>query len=297
MKFRAHDTFFIRRGWLHKGVRHVYANPGVFLGRGGANPMDALGIGANMVKSLRYWLQAVGLTEENTAKRREQTLTAFGNLIWEGDPYFEELGTLWLLHYRLASNQKEATAWWWFFNEFRLSEFSRADFVTQFDGWRRLKDDEKDRNVPVRSLEDDFDCIIHTYLPRIKSNPERGDPESNIDCPMGELGLVGIADRRGKTYRKLPPAKGTLPPLALLAVLSDQAGSQDEVRIADIQNAPFNAGKIFNLDIITLTGLLYQLELLKHLKVVRTAGLDVIRFTTKRTFETCVELYYGGLGK
>lgn len=297
MKFRAHDTFFIRRGWLHKGIRHVQENPGVFLGRGGANPMDELGIGANMVKSLRYWLQAVGLTEEVTAKRREQTLTEFGKLIWKFDPYFEELGTLWLLHYRLASNQQEATAWWWFFNEFRLNEFSRDDFITLFSGWRRLKADEKDRNVPVRSLEDDFDCIIHTYLPRIKSNPKRIDPESNIDCPLGELGLVGIADRRLKTYRKLQPSKGTLPLIVLLAVLSDQAGNQDEVRIADIHNAPLNAGKIFNLDIITLTGLLYQLELLKHLKVVRTAGLDVIRFTKKRTFKACVELYYGGLEK
>jgi len=88
-----------------------------------------------------------------------------------------------------------------------------------------------------------------------------------------------------------------LPPLVLLAVLSDQANGQDEIRIADIQSAHCNAGKIFNLDIITLTGLLYQLELLKHLKVVRTAGLDVVRFTSKRTFEACVELYYGGLGK
>ncbi|MCL1856901.1 MAG: DUF4007 family protein, partial [Kiritimatiellaeota bacterium] len=37
-----------------KGVKHVQKNPAVFLGRGDENPMDTLGIGTNMVKSLRY---------------------------------------------------------------------------------------------------------------------------------------------------------------------------------------------------------------------------------------------------
>ena len=76
MKFRAHDTFFIRKGWLNKGMRNVNADPSVFMGSNG-NPMDVLGIGANMVKALRYWLQAVKLTSEPTSGRREQTFTEF----------------------------------------------------------------------------------------------------------------------------------------------------------------------------------------------------------------------------
>ena len=66
MKFRAHDTFFIRKGWLSKGMRNVVANRDVFVTKDKQrNPMDVLGIGANMVKALRYWLPVVGLTEEN----------------------------------------------------------------------------------------------------------------------------------------------------------------------------------------------------------------------------------------
>lgn len=30
MKFRAHDTFFIRKGWLSKGMRNVIADKDVF---------------------------------------------------------------------------------------------------------------------------------------------------------------------------------------------------------------------------------------------------------------------------
>lgn len=63
MRFRAHDTFFIRKGWLYKGMKNVVRDRTVFMGNNG-NPTDILGIGANMVKSLRYWLQAVGLTAE-----------------------------------------------------------------------------------------------------------------------------------------------------------------------------------------------------------------------------------------
>ena len=30
MKFRAHDTFFIRKGWLSKGMKAVQTKPDVF---------------------------------------------------------------------------------------------------------------------------------------------------------------------------------------------------------------------------------------------------------------------------
>ena len=50
MKFRAHDTFFIRKGWLSKGMKAVHSKPDVFVAKDG-NPMDVLGIGSNMVKS------------------------------------------------------------------------------------------------------------------------------------------------------------------------------------------------------------------------------------------------------
>ena len=93
MKFRAHDTFFIRKGWLPKGMRCVAKKPDVFIAKDD-NPMDILGIGANMVKALRYWLQAVGLTQEATKGRREQHCTDLGQLIYEHDTYIEELGTL-----------------------------------------------------------------------------------------------------------------------------------------------------------------------------------------------------------
>lgn len=288
MKFRAHDTFFIRKGWLNKGMRNVNADHAVFMGANG-NPMDILGIGANMVKALRYWLQAVKLTTEPTAGPKEQTFTPFGELVFENDPYIEEMGTLWLLHYKLASNQQDATSWYFFFNEFKMNEFTREDFVKQLNNYIRINGEE----VSERSLEDDYNCIINTYVSRIKSNPEKVQPESNIDCPLGELGLIDISNKKEKIYKKSTPKKDTLHPLVVLAVILEQANGEEEIKISTIQNAPCNAGKIFNLDIITLTALLYKIELMGYIKVVRTAGLDVVRIVDHNIdFLGCVEEYY-----
>lgn len=102
MKFRAHDTFFIRKGWLSKGMKYVQSKPDVFIAKD-ENPMDVLGIGANMVKALRYWLQAVGLTTEPNKGKRTQSFTPFGQSVYEHDRYIEEMGTLYLLHYKLSS--------------------------------------------------------------------------------------------------------------------------------------------------------------------------------------------------
>lgn len=160
MKFRAHDTFFIRKGWLSKGMRCVFNNPVVFISRD-ENPMDVLGLGANMVKALRYWLQAVGLTEEPPRGRRMQQFTRLGEIIYQHDTYIEELGTLCLLQYCLASQEDEATAWYFFFNEFSMSEFSREDFVSALQKYIKMRDNETD--YAIRSLNEDFQCIINTY--------------------------------------------------------------------------------------------------------------------------------------
>lgn len=300
MKFRAHDTFFIRKGWLSKGMRNVLKAPEVFISKTN-NPMDVLGIGANMVKSLRYWMVAFGLTEEQLTGQRGQKLTDFGEVINNNDRYFEEMGTLWLLHYMLVRNKDvkdtNATSWWYFFNQFKMPEFTRDDFLLQINKFL-LNLDEGEK--PVRTLEDDFNCIINTYLPRIKSNPGKINPENNIDCPLGELGLIDVvgtqkSEGRLKIYRKIVPQIDILHPLIVLAVIIDQAEDKKEIRISSIQNDCCNAGKVFNLDIVSLISLLYKIELLGYIKVNRTAGLDVIYLLTDWEFLDCVREYYSSI--
>lgn len=292
MKFRAHDTFFIRKGWLSKGMRCVSNKPDVFVDKN-ENPMDVLGIGANMVKALRYWLQVVGLTEEPSKGKRDQHFTALGRMIYEHDTYIEELGTLYLLQYELASQKEEATAWYFFFNEFSMSEFSKENFVAALEKY--IKMEESDSSVASRSLSDDFTCIINTYLPRYKSNPTKVSPENNIDCPFGELGLVDILNKRKKTYKKSVPASDTLNPWVVLAVIVDNADGRTEISLNELLNAPCNIGRVFNLDSVTMLDVLYRIEKLGLIKINRTAGLDVINLLEDLSFLDCVQNFYNSI--
>lgn len=289
MKFRAHETFFIRKGWINKGLRGVTQDDNIFISKED-NPMDVLGIGSNMVKSLRYWLQAVGLTEEPNHGRRIQTLTDLGRLVYNHDRYIEEIGTLQLLHYKLSTNLNLATAWYFFFNEFNLTEFTREDFIEAIKKWIAMQEDGE--SVAVRSLADDFQCIMSTYLPRYKTNPTRVSPENNIDCPLGELGLIDIIGRDKKIYRKAIPTAESLCPYTLLAIISEQAKEREEISLNELLTAPCNIGRVFNLDAITMLDMLYRIEKLGAIRISRTAGLDVIRITERQSFLEWVERYY-----
>lgn len=292
MKFRGHETFFIRKGWLYKGMSNVVREPGVFQGVAG-NPMDVLGIGANMVKALRYWLIATNMTIEPRTGRKNQTLTELGNVIYNNDPYMEEIGSLWLVHYMLANNVDEATAWYIFFNKFNKNEFTIDDFYTSVVKYIRM---EEPKNIPsVRAIEDDFNCIIKTYVPRAKLNPARVHPEDNIDCPLGELGLIDVVNRQSGIYKKCVPNFDMLPLMIVLSVIIDKSNNNKEVKISSLQNDNGNVSKIFNLDSITLISILYKLESEGYIKVIRTAGLDVIHILTDMSFLECVQEYYNEL--
>ena len=294
MKFRAHDTFFIRKAWLRKGMKYVHAKGDVFISKD-ENPMDVLGIGANMVKALRYWLQAVGLTEEPKNGRRIQRFTSFGESVFNNDRYIEEKGTLYLLQYRLASNRSEATSWYFFFNEFNMNEFSREDFVVSLQCFIRMSNESD--SVAIRSLNDDFSCIINTYLPRYKINSSRVSPEGNIDCPFGELGLIDVLSKEKRTYRKAVPVARSINPWVALAVIADQAGTREEISLNELLTSPNNIGRVFNLDAITLLDVLYQIEKIGEIKINRTAGLDIIRLLHQTSFQQCVETYYQSISE
>lgn len=292
-KFRASETFFIRKGWLSKGMRYVSQKPDVFVDKK-ENPMDVLGIGANMVKSLRYWLQAVGLTSEPSKGKRIQKLTDFGELVHEHDPYTEELGTLYLLQYKLVTDEEMAPAWYYFFNVFNTSEFDKDDFYEQITGYLKIKG----TRVAPRSIQDDFACIVNTYVPKYKSNPSKDSPENNITCPFGELGLIDIIGKEGKNilYRKAIPAVRSFNPWVILAVILDQAKGKEEIGLNDLLNGKCNIGKVFNLDSICMLEILHEVEKTGEIKIIRTAGLDVIRLkNAKRTFIECVENYYADI--
>lgn len=91
--FSGHETFPCRNLWLKKG--YDFAVDGDF------NAPDAvvsLGVGKNMVSSIRYWLKVFGMTKADRPTELARHLFAENG--W--DPFCEDELTLWLLHYHLV---------------------------------------------------------------------------------------------------------------------------------------------------------------------------------------------------
>src|SRR5437867_7802356 len=102
MRFGGHETFAIREGWLHKGLKLLIEQPDRLVDEYAA---DWLGVGRNMAKSIRHWLVATNLADQALGQRSGKTarlkVTEFGRLVYERDPYFSEIGTWWALHVNL----------------------------------------------------------------------------------------------------------------------------------------------------------------------------------------------------
>ncbi len=293
MKFRGHETFAIRKGWLNKGIKNIQNNSGVFTGHAG-NPMDVLGIGSNMIKSLRYWMIVTGIAAESNSRRKTQSLTELGQIIKEYDPYFEELGSLALVHYEIATNEKLATAWYIFFHHFDYIEFSEDDFQSSVKKYVHMQTENEPPSE--RSVSDDFKCIINTYYAK---DSHSNNPEDHIECPLVELGLVEyLYTKKGiRFYKKVMIKESLLPDLIALAMIIKQADSQKEIKISSLVREHRSIGRLFHLDMVRVIGILYRLEKHGYLKVVRTAGLDVVKITTDLNFLDCIRLYYKKLSE
>ena len=84
-------------------------------------------------------------------------------------------------------------------------------------------------------------------------------------------------------------------PWVIMAVIVDQSNSREEIALNELLSAEKNIGKVFNLDSICMLSLLREVEKLGEIKIIRTAGLDVVRVLHKRSFIECVKKYYADI--
>ena len=294
MPFAKHETFHIREGWLFKGMDAVRNDSTIFLS---SDASERLGLGKNMVRALRFWMRATGLTEEYRKDRRtRQRLTVpFGQLVWEHDRYLEEEGTLWLIHYHLVRGQDSATAWYWFFNHFSQPVFDQHSFVSALQSWVIGVEG---KLVSENTLKRDFDCLVHTYLP---SRRDRS-PEDLIECPLAQLGLLTESDREhARRYRLLRLNPIRVHPLVVLYVmLSWQRHHQPDARqvgLAPVLREPANAGRVFNLSTAGLSTSLTHLGNESPdlaVRLTRTAGLDQLTLPRATPDEVLTRYYENG---
>jgi hypothetical protein len=234
--FSGHDTFQCRHLWLKKGYDYIKSGKSF-------NAEDAvveLGVGKNMVTSIRYWMRAFNLLDIN------DDTTEFAHQFFsdEGfDPYLEDEATLWLLHYQLVK-RNYATTYNILFNEFRKEriEFTKEQF------WQYIKykfDGFVDTKGRQNTVDSDFITFTKMYVGDIDSK----DKEDMIAGILTELNLVKYwSKNKDKIFTIEPSERKEIPNAVLLYSLTENEKYGISIDFQTILSDWNSPGSIFALN-------------------------------------------------
>ena len=274
--YSGHESFPLRFTWLTKAVRKCESiKLSDLFARDDA--VVHLGVGKNMVRSIRFWAVNTGMLEpiDSAGRATRYRPSVLGSLLFgsEGyDPFMEDPGTIWLLHWQLATKRHLGT-WFWVFNELREVEFQKSAIVRELLRTIKLR---SGKQVAEETLERDVDCLLRTYVP---SDPDkRFSREELLDCPLTELGLIRRSGERD-TFSFLRGSHESLSlpvfAYALLAFWNALAPKSHTIRFDQIAFLPGSPGQVFKLSENAAIGLLHDLaELTKgRVRFDETSGL------------------------
>lgn len=233
--FSGHETFQCRNLWLKKGFNFLHNGYGF-------NQSDAvvhLGVGKNMVSSIRYWMNAFGFLSEKD-ELAEFLFGSKGN-----DPYLERVGSLWLLHYQLIT-QGVASIFPLVFEEFRREriEFSKDQLIN----FIKRKCQELNETFNERIVERDIGVFLKTYLrPFTKAR----NIEEEFAGIFLELDLIEeldpIDEERSKRYRIASRERNDIPSEVILFCILSSEDYSNSISFYDMLNEKNSIGSVFAL--------------------------------------------------
>lgn len=253
MRFSGHETFPFRYAWLPKAYAALKNNSSALADHEAA--MTELGLGRNMLKALCFWLHVTGIATPE--RDRSFTVSAFGDALLDPasgfDPYLEDVSTLWLLHWKLATHREQPVfAWTYLLNDFPRPEFTASEMTDTFMA-ESVKYGKKRSRVTAQQH---LDVFLHCYLGR-RVGP-RSVREDALDCPLVELGFVqevgertGLAGAREPLYAFNRGPKHTLSDSLFAYALAEfwDTGSSAEATLSarDITRGHGSPGRAFQL--------------------------------------------------
>jgi hypothetical protein len=292
MKYGGSETFAIREGWLHKGLKLLRTSPALL---GDPYVADWLGVGRNMGKSIKHWLLATGLATVSSGpdKHPQFVSTQLGDLVASRDPYFVQHGTWWALHIELVNCPDHAAVWWWFFNHFSLTRFDRAMCLSALQTHLQLT---QQRPPAQKTLQRDIACLIATYATYLPA--EANDPEDADDCPFRELRLMTYSRATGACT--LDASAKEIPAELLGYSLAKSLGARAEksrmldVTLREASNHIGGPGKAFVMGPDALFELALKSEQVLGRSNLEVAGLGaerMIRIVSRSRYEW-LDAYY-----
>ena len=193
--FSGHESFACRYGWLPKLYEAVQEDEQLFTSDERA--ILALGLGNNMVKAIRFWGQVFGLLQvqrglaRNTelAKRLLDANTGI-------DPYLEDPGSLWRLHW-IVTARAGLGAWVTTFLELQDAQITRDRLIDVV----RSRAVAARGSVTRRTATTHVDIFLRTYDWARFDAAIPGEDASG--CPFQELHLIETSAVNGQTLVSL----------------------------------------------------------------------------------------------
>lgn len=286
-KFSGHQTFTLRYGWLEKGVRGVAEYPDLFFRD---DALVYLGVGKNMVESIRHWCQVAQLIEphpnstRNSARSLRPTEIASHLLAKDGwDPFLEDDATLWLIHWLIATNPFTGTSWRLLFSCFNRSDFTRREFsnyVHDFVAREELK-------VGDSVIARDIECLIRTYVATSVSR-KQAVAEESFACPLLQLNLIQSSPD-GDLFRFAIGPKASLSTAVFAYALHEhferQQSRTESMSIQECLYAEASPGQVFKLDENSLIEYLEDLEDIMKGNIVLDETAGVKQIYRKKKFD------------
>ncbi|GCC53221.1 DUF4007 domain-containing protein [Chryseotalea sanaruensis] len=283
MTFSGHESFQCRQLWLKKGYDFVVQGKSF-------NSDDAvveLGVGKNMVSSIRYWMKAFNLLT------KDDKLTIFASKLLSDDgwdPYLEDEGSLWLLHYHLVKSGFAST-YSIVFNELRKEkiEFTRDNFISLV---KRKSDFEKTFFFNERTLIEDFSVMTKMYQ---RSNSSSKDKEDSFSGLLTDLDLIKSYTKSKEDFLIIENTeRPEIPAEIILFAILDNETFDKSVNFNAIEQNYNSVGSVFA---INRPGLLQKIDALttkytKNLTFNDHAGIKELQFKVKPTAMSILNKYY-----
>ena len=300
MIINKHGTFYIRNGWPTKILITVREDPHIFSPNDELQAVDEIGLGRVMIKSLRYWAKAMGLTVE--AKDQHGLLCEETELfveLYDHDRYLQDRGSLWLLHRELVINQVEATAWYWTFNEYDRRTFTKEDFVNSFHAYVTKNGGSYGR----AAIEKEFDCVKNTYVSDGKFDVEKIIEENTIPffAPLSRIkSLKKDEHNKLKIYEKQRTQLKDIPlDILYYCILQDNRAHLEnnrQIGIDEMMERPCQVSKYFSITYSSFIEMLQALENQGKLKLFNNFGNRHIEVPNVNPVELLQE-YYLSIGR
>jgi len=281
--FSGHDSFHCRQLWLKKGYDFVQ-DQNKF---SDDDAVVQLGVGKNMVSSIRFWLKAFNIIDT------EDSPTNFGKLLFDEkngfDPFLEDEASLWLLHYQLVKTGY-ASIYNIVFNEFRKEKlfFNKETFVNYI---KRIGESNPKLNLNERTIAKDFMVFVNLYKQEFDSKTI----EDSFSGVLSDLELLKITGSgKEEQYLIENNERDNLPEAVLLYAIVENQGYSNSISLNSLEFELDSVGSIFALNRNGLVNKIASIvEEYEEITYTDHAGIKELQFKNKPSIRRILERHYG----